>query len=133
MLNWDLRPVTVYDFVRAFCALLVPGARSKSSAAAAAAAGTPLSQPQPRPSVGVTLQAKENKEKELERLRIGAEDVADLASFGAFFFLLTSGSLFAFLSFISPLFALVVVPCFACLSSDAAFLLCLVSCLLSGF
>lgn len=75
MLNWDLRPVTVYDFVRAFCNLLLPGGES-SGASGSSSAGTGSS------GVAVTLQSKEEKEKELERLRVGAEDIADLASFG---------------------------------------------------
>ena len=91
VLNWDLRPVTVYDFVRAFCALLIPGAGSMASSASASASAAPgtcrgHSEPNAKPSVAVgaavTLQAKEDKEKELERLRKGAEDIADLASFG---------------------------------------------------
>lgn len=83
--------MTVYDFVRAFCALLIPGAGSMASSASASASAAPgtfqsHSEPNAKPSVAVgaavTLQAKEDKEKELERLRIGAEDIADLASFG---------------------------------------------------
>ncbi|CAN0453174.1 unnamed protein product, partial [Hapterophycus canaliculatus] len=83
VLNWDLRPVTVYDFVRAFCNLLLPGGvvrepsspSGPSSAAAATAAASGSF------GVAVTLQSKEEKEKELDRLRVGAEDIADLASF----------------------------------------------------
>lgn len=84
VLNWDLRPPTVYDFVRTFCALLVPGA---GGGAPNDQLSEQQQQQQPlKPVVAVTLQAKEEKEKELERLRFGAEDIADLASFGAFFF-----------------------------------------------
>ncbi|CAB1119525.1 unnamed protein product [Ectocarpus sp. CCAP 1310/34] len=74
VLNWDLRPVTVYDFVRAFCALLVQGEGS-SHAAAASTSGVGGA------SVSVSLQAREEKKEELERLGVWAEDIADLASF----------------------------------------------------
>ncbi|CAM9876847.1 unnamed protein product, partial [Ectocarpus sp. 6 AP-2014] len=74
VLNWDLRPVTVYDFVRAFCALLVQGEASSHAAAASASGGGGV-------SVSVSLQAREEKKEELERLRVWAEDIAALASF----------------------------------------------------
>lgn len=67
----------MYDFVRAFCALLVQGEGS-SHAAAASASGGGVSV-----RVSVSLEAREEKKKELERLRVWAEDIADLASFGA--------------------------------------------------
>ncbi|CAN0299215.1 unnamed protein product [Ectocarpus sp. 12 AP-2014] len=74
VLNWDLRPGTVYDFVRAFCALLVQGEGSSHAAAASASGGGGA-------SVSVSLQAREEKKEELERLCVWAEDIADLASF----------------------------------------------------
>lgn len=68
--------MTVYDFVRAFCALLVQGEGSSHAAAASPGGGGGV-------SVSVSLQAREEKKEELERLRVWAEDIADLASFGA--------------------------------------------------
>lgn len=78
VLKWDLRPATVYDFVRAFCALL-PSAPST---------GAP-----------VTLSSKEDKEDELEQLRVGAEEIADLSASGAYKPCVSSG---AFLNFFKP-------------------------------
>ncbi|CAM9101675.1 unnamed protein product [Scytosiphon promiscuus] len=78
VLNWDLRPVTVYDFVRAFCNLLLPGGAGGDANAVASSGSF-------GGGAAVTLQCKEEKEKELDRLRVGAEDIADLASFDVCF------------------------------------------------
>ncbi|CAM9112351.1 unnamed protein product, partial [Ectocarpus sp. 13 AM-2016] len=40
VLNWDLRPVTVYDFVRAFCAILLSASRGGGGGAVATAAAS---------------------------------------------------------------------------------------------
>lgn len=64
VLNWDLRPVTIYDFVRAFCAIL-PAVR--------AAAWSPSSS-----------SSREEDREDMEQLVDGAEEIADLSSCGAF-------------------------------------------------
>lgn len=63
VLNWDLRPVTIYDFVRAFCSLL-PAAR------AAKCSSSSSSRDQDREDMG--------------QLVVGAEEIADLSACGAF-------------------------------------------------
>lgn len=60
VLNWDLRPVTIYDFVRAFCDLIPP------------ASGTPT-------SLGTR-----RDESEVDELRVGAEEIADLSTCGKY-------------------------------------------------
>lgn len=60
VLNWDLRPVTIYDFVRSFCDLL--STRTGSS---------------------TTMRQGRGDVKEL---RIGAEEIADLSACGEFFY-----------------------------------------------
>lgn len=66
-LNWELRPVTVYDCIRGFCSLLVETSRAGGSTSS-------------------SLALKEEKEKQVDQLRLLAEEIADLSLDGEFLF-----------------------------------------------